>query len=1091
MANEYNGTLSDFVKGVAKGIKTAKHMGDGESLTIYPSQFQTEISKLHNTSDAIIPFNANTKKTDYILTGYNAYTAAGKLIGAMPDRKDWSESSLEPGADVLIPKGYHNGEGKVTARGIALGATTITIDNETVWSENGAITVTKPYDKDGLSEVIFKYSDENTTYIVNENDVVGLSDIRNYAYLKVPGVDRAETKITVEEIKDNLHNTVINQFKVVATNDQVPGYFSDLGPAIDDEIFTIALDYNSLKAIVKDSNEKQLAYKNIDSGTLDAPSLEYDKESNQLIAKSKVKIAGYLTTSATSEKTTLSAISRAQTTVSASYQDKGRFQISAVNDQKTGYVIEDDSKDAAYAYVIGAADDAGNYVLKQENSSEILLQINAATVSADGPSLSVTTGYIAKADTINVDGVDRAKTTITASKASDDSYLHFTATNAQQTGWVYQDITKDSDDVKVSVDVNKDTTKKQINAIVKNDRNNFTITKKIVDMVEQAIPSVTVDPSTGIVTGSATQTEGYVSAGTQSGILPLSTQAAATITPGTSEKPAVAAGKYTLGAVTIKGDANLKAANIKKDVEIFGVKGTYDNSSTLGTFSAAPSTSEQTYIASEEGYDGFSEFTVQAMPAGEYSVSHTLTAGAGSASATGNISLTAASAQPSSGYYIQATGSGTVSAIGTAMIGAAGYLATGSKSSTSSSKSSNTATQYYIIPTGACTISGGELTAGNGSVSARGTNITLTEVTNEPSTGYYITTTGSGMVSRAAITDTHTEGYIPAKSTTTISATTSKSSNIATQYYRIATETRTVSPDFAEQTVTPTSGYLLSEVTVNAIPGGALSSPSISINSSGVITATSGVSTAGYLSTGASKSNTKSLSTKGAATITPSTKDQTAVSSGYYTTGAVTVKGDSNLTADNIKKGTTIFGVTGIYDNSTTYVSGTKTVSPATTAQTYFASTDGYDGFSSFTVNAIPSDYVKPATIITESKIYSPTEAGDTIKAGTYFIKAATIKACTGTAYISNINDSVDAVGRQYAEISPTEKAKIKADNIKNGITILGITGTYTGSPGSVKIYNNSGSTIAYYLNGEANNQFSLYSNASVSVSSGNSIYLL
>ena len=52
----------------------------------------------------------------------------------------------------------------------------------------------------------------------------------------------------------------------------------------------------------------------------------------------------------------------------------------------------------------------------------------------------------------------------------------------------------------------------------------------------------------------------------------MSEKAAATYTPGTSDQT-IAANQYLTGAQTIKGDANLVAANILKDVSIFGVTG--------------------------------------------------------------------------------------------------------------------------------------------------------------------------------------------------------------------------------------------------------------------------------------------------------------------------------------------------------------------------------------------------------------------------------------------------------------------------------------------------------------------------------------
>lgn len=56
---------------------------------------------------------------------------------------------------------------------------------------------------------------------------------------------------------------------------------------------------------------------------------------------------------------------------------------------------------------------------------------------------------------------------------------------------------------------------------------------------------------------------------------------------------------------------------------------------------------------------------------------------------------------------------------------------------------------------------------------------------------------------------------------------------------------------------------------------------------------------------------TQSIPTRGAATIIPSTANQTAISAGYYASGNVIVAGDPNLIASNIRDGVTIFGVRG------------------------------------------------------------------------------------------------------------------------------------------------------------------------------------
>lgn len=128
-------------------------------------------------------------------------------------------------------------------------------------------------------------------------------------------------------------------------------------------------------------------------------------------------------------------------------------------------------------------------------------------------------------------------------------------------------------------------------------------------------------------------------------------------------------------------------------------------------------------------------------------------------------------------------------------------------------------------------------------------------------------------------------------------------------------QTKSVSPATAEQTIRPDSGYDgLSSVTVKAMPTAALSTPTISVDSAGKITAKVEQAAAGYVEAG-SKSATKQLTTKGAATITPGTSDQ-SIASGTYLTGAQTIKGDANLVAGNIKSGVSIFGVAGSFEGS-------------------------------------------------------------------------------------------------------------------------------------------------------------------------------
>lgn len=55
----------------------------------------------------------------------------------------------------------------------------------------------------------------------------------------------------------------------------------------------------------------------------------------------------------------------------------------------------------------------------------------------------------------------------------------------------------------------------------------------------------------------------------------LSTQGATNVTPGTTQKTVVVASRWTTGTQIVLGNGNLVAGNIKKDVTIFGVRGTW------------------------------------------------------------------------------------------------------------------------------------------------------------------------------------------------------------------------------------------------------------------------------------------------------------------------------------------------------------------------------------------------------------------------------------------------------------------------------------------------------------------------------------
>lgn len=74
---------------------------------------------------------------------------------------------------------------------------------------------------------------------------------------------------------------------------------------------------------------------------------------------------------------------------------------------------------------------------------------------------------------------------------------------------------------------------------------------KNVASATHAAPGLSLNSTTGVITATHTQNAGYVAAGTTSSTLTLTTQAATTITPSTASQTAVAANRYTTGAVIV------------------------------------------------------------------------------------------------------------------------------------------------------------------------------------------------------------------------------------------------------------------------------------------------------------------------------------------------------------------------------------------------------------------------------------------------------------------------------------------------------------------------------------------------------------
>lgn len=255
--------------------------------------------------------------------------------------------------------------------------------------------------------------------------------------------------------------------------------------------------------------------------------------------------------------------------------------------------------------------------------------------------------------------------------------------------------------------------------------------------------------------------------------------------------------------------------------------------------------------------------------------------------------------------------------------------------------------------------------------------------------------------------------------------------------FKVITQEKAVLPTYNEQEVAPDSGKYLSKVTVSPIP--------FDLRNDTVA--------AEYMLAGVTAHDYKgdaiigTIQNNGRVSEEIADKDDViSLSSGYYSGGSVSINESSkaNIVPGNIKDGVTILGVTGTFGVEE-IVTQEIDVDPSYEEQIILPDAGKY--INKVTVSPIPFD-LREDTVTADSML----EGSSAHNSEGQIINGTIVNRGDVVFTFENKNDVFYVrkgyhSGGGYASLGQSDIEAIISANIKDGVTILGVSGTYAGEP--------------------------------------------